>query len=103
MLHAYHHRAHPARRPFPAAASIVAATEEPVAADALDVVDPLDACDAYVVLVLDPETDAVDSYGPLTGPDAVTEAARRRRDLDDGDLDDVVVRVVRHHALHVHG
>lgn len=101
MLHAYHrHRVHPARRPFPAAALTATPMDELDAGDALD---PLDACDAYVVLVLDPETDAVDTYGPLTGPDAVAEAERRRRDLDAGDLDDVVVRVVRHHALRVRG
>ena len=73
--------------------------------DGIEVDGPetLDRCDAYVVLVVDPETAAVDSYGPLSGPDALAEAERRRRDLDAGDLRDVAVQVVRHHAVRVRG
>ena len=63
----------------------------------LDGVEALDQCDAYVVLVSDPQTGAIDSYGPMTGPAALVEAERRRRDLDRGDLADVGVDVVRHH------
>lgn len=81
----------------------VAAVPAPMPDDAwvepldLDDVEALDACDAYVVLVSDPQTGAVDSYGPMTGPSALVEAERRRRDLDRGDLADVAVDVVRHH------
>lgn len=97
MLHALHrHRVRPARHPWPARPSSEVALDEVEAGEARDA---LDACDAYVVLVLDPETGALDSYGPLTGADAVIEAERRRRDLDAGDLHDVEVRVVRHHVL----
>jgi hypothetical protein len=59
--------------------------------------DRLDACDAYVVLVSDPATGAIDSYGPFDGTSALLDAARRRRGLDEGDLTDVAVTVVRHH------
>jgi hypothetical protein len=59
--------------------------------------DRLDACDAYVVLVTDPATGAIDSYGPFDGTSALLDAARRRRGLDEGDLTDVAVTVVRHH------
>ncbi len=59
--------------------------------------DRLDACDAYVVLVSDPATGAIDSYGPFDGTSALFDAARRRRGLDEGDLTDVAVTVVRHH------
>ncbi len=59
--------------------------------------DRLDACDAYVVLVSDPATGAIDSYGPFDGTSALLDAARRRHGLDEGDLTDVVVTVVRHH------
>nr|WP_218891229.1 hypothetical protein [Actinomycetospora corticicola] len=57
----------------------------------------MDACDAYVVIVADPSTGALDSYGPFDGPAAMLDADRRRRDLDAGDLGDVNVAVVRHH------
>lgn len=59
--------------------------------------DRLDSCDGYVVLVSDPATGAIDSYGPFDGTEALLDAARRRRGLDEGDLTDVVVTVVRHH------
>jgi hypothetical protein len=65
--------------------------------DAEDLEDRLDACDAYVVLVSDPATGAIDSYGPFDGTSALLDAAHRRRGLDEGDLTDVVVTVVRHH------
>jgi hypothetical protein len=57
----------------------------------------LDACDGYVVLVSDPATGAIDSYGPFDGTAALLDAAERRQGLDDGDLTDVAVTVVRHH------
>lgn len=59
--------------------------------------DRLDSCDGYVVLVSDPATGAIDSYGPFDGTEALLDAARRRRGLDEGDLTDVAVTVVRHH------
>ena len=65
--------------------------------DAESLEDRLDSCDAYVVLVSDPATGAIDSYGPFDGTTALLDAARRRRGLDDGDLTDVAVTVVRHH------
>ncbi|MCD2188930.1 hypothetical protein [Actinomycetospora soli] len=73
-----------------------------VLADQEALEDRLDACDAYVVLVADPATGALDSYGPFDGPTALIDAERRRRDLDDGDLDDVTVAVVRHHIPDAH-
>jgi hypothetical protein len=65
--------------------------------DAESIEDQLDSCDAYVVLVFDPATGAIDSYGPFDGTTALLDAARRRRGLDEGDLTDVAVTVVRHH------
>ena len=70
---------------------------EAVLEDAEYLEDQLDACDAYVVLVSDPATGAIDSYGPFDGTSALLDAAQRRRGLDEGDLSDVVVTVVRHH------
>ncbi|NMO92646.1 hypothetical protein HH311_23000 [Actinomycetospora sp. TBRC 11914] len=65
--------------------------------DAESLEDRLDSCDGYVVLVSDPATGAIDSYGPFDGTEALLDAARRRHGLDEGDLTDVVVTVVRHH------
>lgn len=74
-----------------------------VLADQAALEDRLDACDAYVVLVADPATGAIDSYGPFDGPTALIDAERRRHDLDEGDLGDVDVAVVRHHLPEAHG
>ncbi|MDL5155849.1 hypothetical protein [Actinomycetospora termitidis] len=71
-----------------------------VLADQEGLEDRLDSCDAYVVLVADPATGALDSYGPFDGPTALFDAERRRQELDQGDLDDVGVTVVRHHLPH---
>ena len=60
--------------------------------------DDTDSCDGYVVLVVDPQTTAADTYGPYPGTVAVSEADRRRRELDAEELDDVTVIVVRHHV-----
>ncbi len=100
MLHAYHR--HRVRRASDAP-GVHGPRSAPEAPEGFDGPETLDRCDAYVVLVVDPETGAVDSYGPLSGPDALTEAERRRRDLDAGDLRDVAVQVVRHHAVRVRG
>ena len=70
---------------------------EDVLEDRESLEDRLDACDAYIVLVADPDTGALDSYGPFDGTTALFDAARRREDLDHGDLGDVTVAVVRHH------
>jgi hypothetical protein len=70
---------------------------EAVLDDAESIEEGLDACDAYVVLVSDPSTGAIDSYGPFDGTAALVDAARRRHGLDEGDLTDVAVTIVRHH------
>ena len=57
----------------------------------------LDGCDAYAVVVVDPQTGEIDVHGPLAGPDAVLDADRRRQDHDAADLSDVRIEVVRLH------
>lgn len=57
----------------------------------------LDECDAYVVLVADPQTGEIDSHGPYDGPGALTAADEARRSCDAEGLTDVVVRVSRLH------
>lgn len=57
--------------------------EEPVAAA------------SYAVLVVDPQTGEVDVYGPLDGPAALVDAARRREEHDRADLEDVLIQVAR--------
>lgn len=52
---------------------------------------------AFVVLAVDPQTGEVDTYGPFDRPGALADAQRRRRELDDGDLEDVLVGIVRLH------
>jgi hypothetical protein len=44
----------------------------------------LDACDGYVVLVVDPDTGESDAHDPYDGPTATTTADRLRRDFDTG-------------------
>ncbi|NMO93895.1 hypothetical protein HH311_29390 [Actinomycetospora sp. TBRC 11914] len=63
----------------------------------LDRAHDIDACDGYVVMVADPDTNAVDTHGPFDGMAAAVEADRRRVELDAEELHDVVVRVVRWH------
>jgi len=55
----------------------------------------LNACDGYVVLVVDPETGEADAHGPYDGLNATVVADRLRRDLDRDDLADVAVAVTR--------
>ena len=57
----------------------------------------LDACDAYVLVVVDPQTAEVDVYGPYEGMSAVTAAESLRATLDRGGLEDVTVRISRMH------
>ena len=57
----------------------------------------LDGCDAYIVLVIDPETAEVDAHGPFEGVEATLRADEFRRELDRDDLRDVLVRVSRLH------
>lgn len=57
----------------------------------------LDACDAYVLVVVDPQTEEVDVYGPYEGMSAVTVAESLRATLDSGGLEDVTVRISRMH------
>lgn len=59
--------------------------------------DDLDGSDGLVVLVVDPITGAADTYGPFGADVAQDEARRRRLELDDEELDEVVVYLVRHH------
>ena len=69
---------------------------DPAAALLAAAVD-LDGCDAYIVLVIDPETGEVDAHGPLEGVAATMRADELRRELDGDDLRDVLVRVSRLH------
>jgi hypothetical protein len=55
----------------------------------------LNACDGYVVLVVDPETGEADAHGPYDGLNATVVADRLRTDLDRDDLADVAVAVTR--------
>lgn len=57
----------------------------------------LDECDGYIVLAVDPQTGEVDAHGPYPGFDALEVAESLRRTLDQEELADVVVRVVRWH------
>jgi hypothetical protein len=57
----------------------------------------LDACEGYVVLIADPETQEIDVYGPYDGIQASLTADRLRGEFDTDDLADVDVRVVRWH------
>lgn len=57
----------------------------------------LDACDGYVLVVVDPQTAEVDTYGPYDGMSAVAAAEDLRASLDAGDLPDVTVRITRMH------
>lgn len=56
-----------------------------------------DACDGYVVLVVDPSTGEADAYGPFDGLAATLDAEDRRAGLDADGLSDVVVAVTRLH------
>ncbi len=57
----------------------------------------LDLCDGYVVLVFDPETGELDAHGPFEGISATVCAERLRRQFDDDELSDVLIRVSRLH------
>ncbi len=57
----------------------------------------LDLCDGYVVLVFDPETGELDAHGPFEGIAATVCAERLRRQFDDDELSDVLIRVSRLH------
>jgi hypothetical protein len=63
----------------------------------------LDACDGYVVLVVDPQTGEADAHGPYDGLAALTTADQLRREFDTEDLAEVAVTVIRlhHHAPNV--
>ena len=63
----------------------------------LDRIAELDACDSYVVLVVDPETEESDAHGPYSGPIALCVADGFRSDFNDGGLTDVQVSVTRLH------
>lgn len=63
----------------------------------LDRLVELDACDGYIVLVVDPQTDEADAHGPYDGLAATGAADRFRRDFDSAGLPDVQVTVTRLH------
>lgn len=58
---------------------------------------PGDEASLFIVLVLDPETGEIDSYGPYTYGRALSEACRRRDEYEREALDDVIVAVVPLH------
>ena len=58
----------------------------------------LDGCDGYVVLVLDPVTGEMDAHGPYEGVGATLRAEELRREFDEDDLRDVMIRVSRLHS-----
>lgn len=58
---------------------------------------PLRGTSAFVVLVLDPVTGEMDSYGPYAYELALVEASRRREEFDRECLDEVLVVVVPLH------
>jgi hypothetical protein len=58
---------------------------------------PGEEASLFIVLVLDPVTGEIDSYGPYTYGHALAEACRRREELGREDLDDVLVAVVPLH------
>ena len=81
---------------------ISASTPGEIARDAervdwVSAVAALDACDGYVLVVVDPQTAEVDTYGPYDGLEAVGAAEDLRATLDAGGLEDVTVRVTRMH------
>jgi hypothetical protein len=63
----------------------------------LDRIAELDACDSYIVLVADPQTQESDAHGPYSGPAALCVADGFRRDLNSDGLCDVEVSVTRLH------
>ena len=63
----------------------------------LEAAADLDECDGYVVLVFDPQTGEMDAHGPYEGVAATLRAEELRRNFDEDDLPDVVVRVSRLH------
>jgi len=69
----------------------------PLPAYLLDKLVELDACDGYIVLVLDPQTAETDAHGPYEGMDALAVADRLRQDFDIADLPDVEITVTRLH------
>jgi len=69
----------------------------PLPAYLLDKLVELDACDGYIVLVLDPQTAETDAHGPYDGMGALDVADRLRQDFDIAGLPDVEVTVTRLH------
>jgi hypothetical protein len=57
----------------------------------------LNSCDSYVIVTIDPEFDEIDAQGPLNGLEAVFAAHELRRELDESDLGDIQIRIVRLH------
>jgi hypothetical protein len=63
----------------------------------LERIAELDACDHYIVLVVDPQTQESDAHGPYDGLHATDAADRIRRNFDNDGLFDVLVSVCRLH------
>lgn len=59
--------------------------------------DDLDGCDGYLVIVADPDSRAMDAYGPLDEFSATREVDLRRQELDTEQLYDIFTGVVRWH------
>lgn len=49
---------------------------------------------SYVVVAFDPQTGETDCFGPYSALDASADARRRRTELDEADLEDVVLVVL---------
>jgi len=69
----------------------------PLTASMIDKLVELDACDGYIVLVLDPQTHEADAHGPYDGIDATEAADQLRHDFDTAGLADVEITVTRLH------
>jgi hypothetical protein len=63
----------------------------------IEAVAALDRCDAYVVLVVDPETGEVDAHGTFDGLAATLIADQMAAELDAGGLAGVHVAITRLH------
>ena len=82
---------------LPMSAVSGAVREDALRVDWYAAMTDLDACDGYVLVVVDPQTAEVDTYGPYDDMSAVTAAEDLRASLDAGGLADVTVRITRMH------
>lgn len=68
----------------------------------LERIRELDRCDGYLVVVVDPQTQETDAYGPYDGITAIRCADRFRGDFDRAELPDVRITVTRFHRGATH-